>query len=623
MHVIPHNPLFDTLQSGEKIFLEAWFNLTHAQSLDSYRVRCHNGRTILEELKREMGITVAKDADLAVVAAEAHVICAADAVLQSMLGPAWQRLQPLLNSLAKARAKAPKKDKDESKEEEAEEEKVGRIRSQLDYVLTDILPQLPDRYLAELIKALEAAINASDVEAISRVCGILASDLIARGWAVASLHTWVETHFLSQSWASLSFAERFKFFADRIQQAKKAYDVVFVLSGSDDIANLHQFCGVSFSATPPAFSSKDLRSARYLEKFLRANPHRAFARVTVDAVDQFSAIHEAEEKLAKCQDRLRFNFIPIPLERWQQVLVTLNGDQDVKRAKLLSAKASIPSPSHHLELEAFLEGSRKLDALFSDGQIDDSSRRRIEAAIRHYRLGLDARSYHDMLLNWWMGLETLTNTGGDGRGGIGGKVLTNGVPLLCHRYLAMQLRYLCGAVQAASGEWPLEVTSMLSEAPPKYLSAVQLLQALQTQVVADAIKTKVSSSPWVEMRWERFRALVNDAPKLAAYLDEHETRVRWHLQRLYRLRCCLVHGTPVVTPLQLPTANLEYYLREAIYVVLDALEDATQIPSLEVVFDRTLICASRRKEILHTKTLSAPEAVRGAMQADLTFRISA
>lgn len=624
MHVIPHNPLFDTLQRGEKVFLEAWFNLTHAQSLDSYRVRCHNGRTILEELKREMGISVAKDADLAVVAAEAQTLGAADTVLQSMLGSAWPRLQPLLSSLAKVKAKAQKKEKDDSKEDEAEEEKTGRIRSQLDYVLTDILPQLPDRYLAELIKALEAAIQAADAELILRYCSTLASDLIARGWAVASLHTWVETHFLSQSWASLSFAERFKFFADRIQQAKKAYDVVFVLSGSDDIANLNQFCGVSFSATPPAFSSKDLRSARYLEKFLRENPHRAFARVTVDAVDQFSAIHEAEEKLAKCQDRLRFNFIAIPLERWQQVLVTLSGDQDVKRAKLLSAKASIPSPSHHLKLDAFLEDSRKLDTLFSNGQIDDSSHRRIEAAIRHYRLGLDARSYHDMLLNWWMGLETLTNTGGDGRGGIGGKVLTNGVPLLCHRYLAMQLRYLCGVVQASCvGEWPPEVAAMLGAEPPKYLNAYQLVQALQTQVVADAIKAKVSALPWVEMRWERFRALVNDAPKLAAYLDDHEVRVRWHLQRLYRLRCCLVHGTPVVTPLQLPTANLEYYLREAIYVVLEALEGAAQIPSLEVVFDRTQICSSRRKEILHTKALSASDAVRGAMQTDLTFRVSA
>jgi len=622
MHSIPQNSLFDTLQRGEKIFLETWFNLTHAQSLDSYRVRCHNGRTILEELKREMGISVAKDADLAVVAAEAQVLGSGDPVLQKVLGPTWQRLQPLLGSLAKAKAKSQKKEQDDSKEDEAEKEKAGRTRAQLSYVLTDVLPHLPTRYLTELIKALEVAIKAADEDHILRYCGSLASDLIAHGWAVASLHTWVETHFLSQSWASLPFDDRLKFFADRMQQAKKAYEVVFVLSGSNDIATLGQFCGVAFSATPPEFSSKDLRSARNFEKFLRENPQRAFATVIVDAVDQFSAIHEAEEKLAKCQDRLRFNFISIPLERWQRVLVTIRGDQSVKTAKLLSAQASIPSPAHHLKLDAFLQDSTKLDSLFASGQIDDPSRRRIEAAIRHYRLGLDARSYHDMLLNWWMGLETLTNTGGDGRGGIGGKVLTNGVPLLCHRYLAMQLRYLCGVVQATCGEWPPEVTTMLGEAPQKYLTAAQLVQALQTPAVADAIKVKVAARPWVELRWERFRLLVNDAPKLAAYLDDHETRVRWHLQRLYRMRCCLVHGTPVVTPLQLPTANLEYYLREAIYVVIEALEGASQIRSLEAVYDRTGLCASRRKEILHTKNLPAADAVRGAMQSGITFQLS-
>lgn len=604
MHVIPHNPLFDTLQRGEKVFLEAWFNLTHAQSLDSYRVRCHNGRTILEELKRELGIAVAKDEDLAVVAAEAIVIGDADHLLQSALGANWKLLRGHLDTLSKAK-------KDEGKNE--------RLRVQLDYLLTDLLPGLPEAYLKQVLTALSASMQAADDALTLQLAGSLASDLTARGWAVASLHSWVETHFLSQSWASLSFAERFRFFAERMQQAPEAYEVVFSLSGSSEVGNLGLFCGVEFSRTPPPVSPDDLRSVRHLDKFLRTNAQRSFAKTEVRAVDQFSAIHEAEEKLAKCQDRLRFNFIAMPVERWRHhVLVTRKADN---KAKLVPALTSIPSPAHHLKLDAFLEASRQLDQLFSSGQLDESSRRRIEAAVRHYRLGLDARSYHDMLLNWWMGLETLTNTGGDGRGGIGGKVLTNAVPLLAHRYLNMQLRYLCGVVQAACEEWPAEVATMLGETPPKFLTASQLLHALQNQPVADAIKTKLAAHPWVELRWERFRVLVGDAPKLAAYLDEHESRVRWHLHRLYRLRCCLVHGTPVVTPLQLPTANLEYYLREAIYVVLIALGRAQQIRSLEAVFDRTNSCASRRKELLHTKGLSAADAVRGALQTDLTFRL--
>ena len=603
MHVIPHNPLFDTLQRGEKVFLEAWFNLTHPQSLDSYRARCHNGRTILAELKREMGIPVAKDTDLAGIALEAVGIADTDCVLQNALGANWKILRGHLDALAKVK----------------EEGKSDRLRTQLDYLLTDTLPDLPPVYLKQVLAALAAAIQAADDEAILRLSSALASDLTTRGWAVASLHSWVETHFLSQSWESLIFSERFRFFAERMQQAPGSYEVVFSLSGSGEVGTIGSFCGVEFSTTVPGVSAEALRTVRNLDKFIRPNAQRSFAKLGVQAVDQFSAVHEAEEKLAKCQDRLRFNFIAMPVDRGRRlVLVTRKTDGKIK---LLQSLPSIPSPAHHLKLDDFLAASRQLDRLFSSGQIDDTSRRRIEAAIRHYRLGLDARSYNDMLLNWWMGLETLTNSGGDGRGGIGGKVFTNAVPLLSNRYLNTQLRYLCGVVQAACDGWPPEVDAMLGGPPPKYLSAFQLLQALQTQTVAGAIKSKLAAHPWVELRWDRFCALVGDASKLANYLDEHETRVRWHLQRLYRLRCCLVHGTPVESPLQLPTANLEYYLREAIYVVLEALAKAPQIRSLDAVFDRTQYCSSRRKELLHTKGPAAADAVRGAMQTDLTFRL--
>lgn len=118
-----------------------------------------------------------------------------------------------------------------------------------------------------------------------------------------------------------------------------------------------------------------------------------------------------------------------------------------------------------------------------------------------------------------------------------------------------------------------------------------------------------------------FHELATQPKKLASYLDEHEQRVSWHLERLYRFRCCLVHGTPVVTPLQLPTANLEYYLRECIYLVLDTLLAAPQIPTLEVIFERAKSAATRRRTLL-TDSSAALAAILPALETSFIFPIA-
>lgn len=82
-----------------------------------------------------------------------------------------------------------------------------------------------------------------------------------------------------------------------------------------------------------------------------------------------------------------------------------------------------------------------------------------------------------------------------------------------------------------------------------------------------------------------------------------------------------MHGTPVVSPLQLPTANLEYYLRESLSFVISALQSAPQIPSLEVLFERTQSCAARRKAILGTADQAAKDVVENWMKSDVSHKI--
>jgi hypothetical protein len=603
MHILATNDPFNSLQPGEKVFLESWFNLTHPQSLDSFRVRCHNGRTILEELKREMGFPFANAEDITIIATEAKDISSQDMVLQAILGSSWALL---LNSLDQITSK-------NTKDESAREKEVAQIKT----ILLDTLPYLPTPYLAKTFSHLRQAIKDNKEKEIHRLAICLATDLAVRGWAVASLHNWVETQFLGEEWKSLPFEQRFELFEERLKRPPEKYEVVLTLSGSRQVLSLGKYGDFVFSADPPVIETQeiDINAAR-ITKFLTKNKQRIFASTVVDAVDSNSAVHAAQEKFAKCQDRLRFNFCTEPLASWRAVLVSRQAD---KKHRIVHAMWRIPNPEHHLTLRQFLATNEKTDKLFVSKQISDESQRRLESAVRHYRLGLDANAYRDMLLNWWMGLETLTNAG-DGKG-IGPKVIKNAVPVLTHRYFTNQLRFLFSAVLNACGQWPDEAKEVLKKQPKPGPPWCRILAIQQDANASSKVTAALAPHPWLQMIWGRYFELANDPVKLATYLEAHEARVMWHILRIYRIRCCLVHGTPVVTPLQLPTANIEYYLREAIYVVLGAFLRARQINSLEQIFERTKNCSIRRKAILRDKG-ATPASIFAAMGSDIIYQIT-
>src|ERR1043165_7048582 len=598
MHILPFENPFISLQPGEKSFLESWFNLTHPQSLDSYRLRCHNGRTILEELKREMGLPFANTEDIVLIAAEATAIACQDTIPQSLFGASWDFLRSALDQLTS------KTNKDESKKE----------RAQIETILLDTLSALPSSYLAKTFLVLKQSIIDSKTAEIVRLANCLATDLAARGWSVASLHQWVESSFLRDESTTITFAERFELFEERLKRPPERYEVFLSLSGSRQILCLGKFGDFQFYSEPPTINVPQDDNAASITKFLTRNKQRIFAGTVVEAVDSNSAVHEAQEKFAKCQDRLRFNFCTEPMASWRAVLVSRESD---KKHRIVNAMWRIPNPEHRLSLRQFLITNEKTDKLFMSKQISDESQRRIESAVRHYRLGLDANAYRDMLLNWWMGVETLSNSG-DGKG-IGSKVVNNVVPLLAHRYFTTQLRFLAGVVSKACQQWPIEAATLLKDHPKGRTSWHRILLLLQDQNASGAITAALTAHPWLQSVWERFLILTNNAGKLANYLKEHEERVRWHFFRIYRIRCFLVHGTPVQTPLQLPTANIEYYLREAIYLVLGGLLQAKQITSLEQIFARAQNCSTRRKSILREKNASR-DSIWAALESELTYR---
>src|ERR1700744_6183692 len=99
MRVLPENLIPAAFTPSQRAFLEAWYALTHAESLDSHRVRTLNARLGLRELTQvcqlvENGIIHAFNREA--VAGEAATILDRDPISSTRFPSDWRLLRSAL-----------------------------------------------------------------------------------------------------------------------------------------------------------------------------------------------------------------------------------------------------------------------------------------------------------------------------------------------------------------------------------------------------------------------------------------------------------------------------------------------------------------------------------------------
>ncbi len=172
---------------------------------------------------------------------------------------------------------------------------------------------------------------------------------------------------------------------------------------------------------------------------------------------------------------------------------------------------------------------------------------------------------------------------GSGSGGIGDGVENSLAPTVAMSYLPKHLVALRSALvdlkidlRNAADE-PLELGSM-------GLSAFYAL--LQDAPMKRAVEDACKANPFIWFRTRRFLAMISTHQKVADALNNHERRLRWHVQRIYRARCDIVHSAQRVVDATLLCANLEFYLKTVLSTFLDAFHRHPTLRSPREFFDR-------------------------------------
>jgi len=573
----------------EKFFLETWHAMTHELFLDSYRVRCLNARTIIRELDQELRIGRASPEAFQELCAEADEILARDPQVPQSFVRHLGLLQPLLKNPPLL---------DEKKRDAALEQKHREFR----FTVSDFSAALERDYFRQLLAALPDTIAGGNNDQIYVTVGALLSDLVDQGWPLESLFDWIELFFQKKPLAHhATFSANLLFLMRQLDRGKQPFRAILRLSGSSRLATFGDFAGFQFRSLP---GFTPLPGPQ--QKFAVAYSLVAFAETQIDAVDFLSAAIAARERFEMCLDQMRFNFEPSPLNVDQRCFVE-RGD---KRTELVTVRHLVPNPRHHLAPEAFREFTDQMESMLKRENVEAETAERLRAAVRHYRFGSDADSYKDKFLNWWMGLEFLTHvTQGEM---IGRTVARHVSDALLQRYLYRLVWVLVHTLQNQAIPWPGELATESEAATLTELKALGALKLLRSQPHAEKLAQSFPDNPVAGFHIGRLAATLQDPKKTADLIVAHHRHLIWQLGRLYRIRCCIVHGSPIRFKLPLLTANLEFYLRESILVCLRSLSLNEHVTSLREVFQRAAVTRQRVDSELRDNNVS-PDAIRRAV----------
>lgn len=555
---------------NEAFFIELWYSMTHQKSLDSYRARCMNSRMLLRELAEELSIGLIKSCDLKGVCAEIAEVLTTDPVIKQSFPKLFDRIIPFLNNPP-----------------QAEEKKKDEQCKEFTFIANDLSAGLEKRYWGICCSLLVDLLAKGEIGSLKIVMSNLISDLIDRGWPIETLFSW-HNHFLSpEIRKQYSFSQNLKFMLDIFSNECQSFEVTLRLTGSENLKSLGSFHNFTFIDIPKNLAEKAP------QKFKTVGKNSCFAQTTVLDSDFHSAAINAKEEFEQFIDLLRFDYEPFCLRIDSVCHVKRLSDGKIS---LPVVKAVIPNPNSNTDHPTFMLFMEGLKSLSEHKSLEESTRRKIRGAIRQYRFGRDSENYKDKFLNWWMGLETIAHTG---RGTPVGEVVSKNVSrVMALPYLARILGDVLTTMKYGQVIWHKELKDFCGGKELQELTSGDLLSIVQSDHPRDLLLQSFERIPTLHFRANQLFPALIDPVKTVSKLTEHLQHLEWQLARLYRIRCCIVHGSDVRFRLSLFAANLEFYIKETVKYLITSLCNNGHIRNLEEVYSRASIAYDRTVECL-------------------------
>lgn len=555
------------LTTCQRFFIEKSIELLYNGSIDSYRVRLNNPKTILEELKyclvefengriKHFQTIKSKRKEEKALIDDALYLLEYNPNYLNFNSISKKYLIQLFNS--------------------ADETNFKKIISSIDILLKENV-----EYLSNVVQGVEDLVTQNEIsldklESLDISLKILYSELISKGFSKHFLYKLVYGIFVNSLHETVNFQDHFSNFKQRILDSMADHTVVFRIDTTSKVYEAISTIAeneLTFSDTIEESIKLKGRANKELETFkIRVN-ERKFISCKVKALDYYSALKKARNILSEYLDVLNLGLSDEFLSIHTRTLVIDNRSPENGN---FQPNINILDGLYKVEKEHYISFSRKMPDILNNPNVASEAKEKIKSAIRYLRLGNQSTEIEHKFINYWIGLEYLFSN-------YESQSTIN--RLKRHFIDAHVLAYLYRNVHTFKKEFlqisdvnRSKITTFSSE-NESYLQNEQFYIEIEKQLLND--------HPLLAYRAMKLKKWLFKSAKSSAkdYVIHHKENLEIHFTRIYRLRNEIIHDAATNTNNEQIASNLRYYLTFILHELIDFLsKNNTQLLSIEDYF---------------------------------------
>ncbi|ADF54252.1 hypothetical protein [Zunongwangia profunda] len=528
----------------QRIFVEKGLELLYKDTIDSYRLRLHNPKSIIEELVNNC-----------ISARNGHLT----------------NNEYTINTASETRKILEKKEDALNFQTISREyylELLKSVKKQHYNVViqaSNLILKENRNYQELLIQKLEEYFQnydpekdlfESDIKHFLLIVHYLIIEYINLGYTKQYLYHYFRTIFVYTGDNLLTFNNRFEIWKNLCIKEKEKFTVIVEILGESfqhktlqSINSNYTPVNARFRNLIPESTSEKVRN--YLEEKKNSN----LIALELKALDHFKSIELARSIIASDLDIYHLGY--------NNQLFRID-DNGAIIGSIQPEKASTVPINY--QLDGYIRSSKKVFnkslekiKLLKINNVSEESIDKIISAVRYLRTGSESPELETKLLNYWIGLEYIFTLFNSQEKTI--DVMRRYLPT-CHGviYIKRNLYDFHKALKRIGISHQIE----------EYNDNMQYLTKFRTY---DEIKG-ASTNQLIKFRSSFYQKLVSDPSNINRSLEKHQENLIWNITRLYKIRNEIVHNAAVTDNISVNVSHLKYYLTFILNSLMDFMSNS-------------------------------------------------
>lgn len=382
-------------------------------------------------------------------------------------------------------------------------------------------------------------------------------ELINKGFTKQYLYKLFQVIFIYKNETEWLFEERYSDWKSLRDRPKEEYTIIFNIVGNDfQISQLQKIDNTYEGINSKSRKKLNRIVSERVKIFLDDNKMSKLISMNVSAFDHYKALEISREKLSRDLDlyHLGLNSHIFEIDFQAAVVGTNNPEKS----------STIPV---NYQIDGYLNNNTEpFDRLLQKvnkmrwNNIDDESYDKIFSAIRYLRTGSESPELETKLLNYWIGLEYIFTSVNSEEKTI--DRIRKYYPI-CHS-LVYAKRNLFDFHKSLIRHGISDTITDFDFNPS--------IEYLTKHKTYDEIFAN-STNELLKFRALFFQKWVEDPSNIETTLKKHSDNLKWNLTRLYRIRNEIVHNAAIKNGIYVNISHMKYYLTFILNSILDFMSN--------------------------------------------------